>query len=144
MLFPLHESGAKFIILGDLNADPSTLEGEKLDEFIESNSLFSFISEPTRITDTSATRVDQIITNLPDMIKSTKIEPPISSNDHCNISATLSFKKKKQLAYKRVMWDYKNADFDLFHLSSKGLTGKNALNLNLIQIEWQKSGQNLS
>ena len=39
MLFPLHESGAKFITLGDLNADPSTL-----DEFIESNLLFSFIS----------------------------------------------------------------------------------------------------
>ena len=94
MLFPLHESGTKFIILGDLNADPSTLEGKKLDEFIESNSLFSFISEPTRITDASATCVDQIITNLPGIIKSTKVEPPISSNDHCNISATLSFKRR--------------------------------------------------
>ena len=32
----------------------------------------------------------------------------------CNISATLSFKKKKQQAYQRIMSDYKNADFNLF------------------------------
>ncbi len=116
MLNPVHETNAKFILLGDLNADPSTneFEGKSLADFITANSLHSYITEPTRITDTTRSIVDHIITNSPILIKSTKVDPSISTNDHCNISAHISFKTRKPQSYSRVMWDYKNADFDKF------------------------------
>jgi len=114
MIAPLFEIGATFIILGDINADPFTPEGRKLTNFVNTNELYAYIKEPTRITNTSSTIVDQIISNRPGIVKSVLVEPPISLNDHCNISASLSFSKPKAHPYKRIMWDYKNGNFELF------------------------------
>jgi hypothetical protein len=114
MLEPIFELNAPFFIIGDFNADPSTAEGKKFENFANANALVALISEPTRITDTSSTMLDQILTNMPSIVDKVIVEPPVSSNDHCNIGATIKFSKQKQTCYKRLMWDFKNANFNVF------------------------------
>lgn len=101
-------------ILGDLNADPATRNGRKLNDLCLRNNLYCLVNEPTRITQNTATILDQIITNCPNFVKSTTVSPPVSSNDHCTVGARLSFKIKKEKAYKRTIWNYKKGDFTLF------------------------------
>jgi hypothetical protein len=40
------------------------------------------------------------------------VHPPLSTNDHCTISAVLSFKVKHSATYKRHVWIYTQANFD--------------------------------
>ena len=105
----------KIIITGDLNADPSTMDGTRLSELSEANGLTIHVHEPTRITMNSQTILDQFLSNIPQMFKHVTVsDGPISSNDHCTIVADLLFRKRKMKAYKRTMWDFNSADFDLF------------------------------
>ena len=107
-------TGAKILLTGDFNADPQTPEGIKLQQFVHVNGLTIHITEPTRITQHSQTILDQFISNMPQMIKSVHISPPVSKNDHCTIEASLLFRRKKARPYVRTMWDFANADFDLY------------------------------
>ena len=104
----------RILITGDINADPQTPSGHKLKLFTEGNLFTMHITEPTRITPTSATVVDQFISNFPQFIQNPRVDPPISSNDHCNIGIDILFRTKKVKAYKRTMWDFKNCDFTDF------------------------------
>ena len=56
---------AYIMIIGDFNADSQTQEGIKLSLFGGSNILTLHITEPTRITQTSATVVDQCLSHFP-------------------------------------------------------------------------------
>ena len=55
---------SKIIILGDLNSDPNTLNGHILKEFCKFNNLIINIDKPTRITESTETILDQILTNF--------------------------------------------------------------------------------
>ena len=103
-----------FVIAGDLNADPATPNGRLLIQLAESNNLILHINEPTRITPEKRSTLDQFMTNIPMFVRNTRIEPPVSTNDHCTIGIELHFKIKKCKAYQRLMWDFKNANFDIF------------------------------
>ena len=109
--------GAKILLVGDMNADPDTAEGRKLIDFCYANHLSTHVSEPTRITPESQTILDQLITNMPQMIKSVSVTDPVSTNDHCTISANLLFRKRRAHPYKRTMWDFKGTDFSNFKLA---------------------------
>jgi hypothetical protein len=74
------------IIMGDLNADPSTPHGELLLSFIEANNLTKHINESTRITETSHSELDQIISNCGHMVYDIAVTPPVSYNDHHTVS----------------------------------------------------------
>ena len=100
----------KIMIIGDLNADPLTLQGKTLLKFASSNNFKLHIDKPTRITDQSSTILDQCLCNFSKSIVSTDILPPLSTNDHCTISVHLDFKVQKSNAYKRTMWDFSSAD----------------------------------
>ena len=76
------------ILCGDLNADPNTINGSKLQNFIISNHFTKHVKTPTRITPNSATILDQFISNCPDMISDISVLPPVSSNDHCTVEMT--------------------------------------------------------
>ncbi len=89
------------IITGDLNADPSTHHGNKLMEFIEANKLTKLINVPTRITETSASELDQILTNCSSIIQEVDLLPPVSYNDHHTVSVRLNFKIAKRHSYNR-------------------------------------------
>ena len=76
---------------------------------------FSVVSTPRNYLvsfGNSAKFRDQFISNMPHMIKSTTVKTPVSTNDHCTIEVKLLFRLKKQTAYTRKMWNFKNANFD--------------------------------
>jgi len=54
---------------------------------------------------------------MPQMIKSVSVMDPVSTNDHCTISANLLFRKRRAHPYKRTMWDFKGTDFSHFKLA---------------------------
>ena len=106
----------KIILTGDFNADPNTREGHFLKLFTLSNNLSLHITEPTRITPTSATILDQFISNIPCSLRNVEVLDPISTCDHCPIRASVFLKHKfnKPKCYQRHIWQYNLADFDLF------------------------------
>ena len=101
-------------ILGDLNADPKTRHGRLLHDLCTEQSMKTHISEPTRITSHSATVLDQIISNVPNFVRRVDVSVPVSSCDHCVVSAVLNFKIKKEKSYKRLVWQYNRANFAEF------------------------------
>ena len=72
------------------------------------------IDEPTRITPTSATVLDQIATNAPNFVKHVDVSPPVLTNDHCTISIDLDFIIPKEIAYVRIVWQYDKTDIEGF------------------------------
>ena len=87
-------SGVKIILTGDLNADPSTPDGQQMLEFANANGLTVHINEATRITQYSKSILDQFLSNIPQMFKSVSVsDAPVSTNDHCTITASLLFRK---------------------------------------------------
>ena len=102
------------MLIGDLNADFSTPQGRKLELFCTTNFLVPHVHEPTRITNNTSSCLDQIISNMPAYVQEPQVLPPIANCDHCVVSTTILFKHKKELAYKRLIWDYGKANFDLF------------------------------
>lgn len=98
-------------ITGDLNAHPGTPNGILLNEFSNNNFLTIHVDEPTRITEDSATILDQFISNVPNLVKDVTVHPPLSTNDHCTISITINLKVSNLSNYTRHLWNYKNADF---------------------------------
>ena len=104
----------KILVIGDLNADPATRQGKYLNDFANVNFLTQHVTEPTRITATSSTILDQIMSNFPSLVKQITVEPPLASSDHCLITAKCIFKVKKKRAYKRRMWLFKDADYSKY------------------------------
>ena len=110
-----HRDGYKnIVILGDLNADPATIPGRMLANLCNVYNLSSHITEPTRITATSATILDQVLSNIPNFVTHTSILPPIATSDHCVISATVNFNTVTEKSYQRHIWEYNKTDFKQF------------------------------
>ena len=101
-------------LLGDFNADFKTINGKKLIDLCNRQNLECLIGEPTRITSSSATILDQIITNVPNFVNNVKVLPPVSTNDHCTVTARLNFSIPSEHAYSRLVWDYKKANIQGF------------------------------
>ena len=106
----ISNSPLPIIMTGDLNADPSTRDGIILKEFADSNFLTIHVNEPTRITETSSTILDQFLSNVPNLVKSVQIDPPLATNDHCTISMIINLKVHTPANYIRHIWNYKNGD----------------------------------
>ena len=71
-------------------------------------------NEPKRITSSSQTILDQILTNAPNFMSDISVSPPVSTNDHCTISARANFKIHKKEPFYRHIWLFKNTDFNHF------------------------------
>ena len=102
------------MIIGDMNADFSTVNGRKLKELCSLHNLDHLIKEPTRVTEESRTCLDQILTNFPNFVRSTLVDTRVATNDHCTISVKLDFKGHKDIPYHRLVWLYKHGDYDGF------------------------------
>ena len=94
------------MIIGDINADPRTSAGAKLQNFATSNNLTMHIGEPTRVTKYSSSILDQCLCNFGDSIGKAEVFPPLSTNDHCTISVHVKFRNSKSESYKRLMWKF--------------------------------------
>jgi hypothetical protein len=98
-------------ILGDINADFNTPNGRKLNMLCVNNNLQRLINEQTRITASTATVLDQIITNASNFVNKIEVTAPVSTNDHCTVSVLLNFKVHKENAHTCIVWQYGQADF---------------------------------
>ena len=101
-------------MIGDFNADLQTRNGEYLQNFADANYFSLLIDQATRITETSATILDQCITNAPMHIRRSEVLQPVSHNDHCTVAVFCNLPAMKQQAYPRTMWQYQHGNFDGF------------------------------
>ena len=90
---------ANIIMIGDFNADPTSLAGGMLNLFCNTNNFEQLIGEPTRITEMSRSVLNQVVTNVGHFVKEARIDRPVSSSDHCTVSLDLMFRLNKQKAY---------------------------------------------
>ena len=70
------------------------------------------MDEPTRITDTTDSLLDLIISDSPGFIDNVGTLPPLSDPDHNVIYGQLSFSSTKPKSIKRLVWNYSRADFE--------------------------------
>ena len=121
------QAGVNNIFLtGDFNADPHTRDGHILELFVASNNFTTHITKPTRITPLVATILDQFISNVPSLVCNVEVLDPIATCDHCPIRVSVRMKNKynKPQAFKRHIWLYNQADFNVFRER-------------LLQVEWE-------
>ena len=98
------------IIMGDFNHDLMIQNNlTKLERIICKFNIENVFTEPTRITDTTQTCLDLVLTNHTSIIESTDILAPFCS-DHCTITADITFKTYKEKTYKTKFWKYEEAD----------------------------------
>ena len=102
------------IIVGDLNADPSNRPvWNKCKSFCHSLSLISNINEATRITPTSATILDQVLTSNKLKVNTIIISPPLGRSDHCQVTVDIPLLKiHRPSVYNRLIWQYEKADWE--------------------------------
>ena len=104
------------VIVGDLNADPSSNHGRHLTRMATNNNFTIHVTEPTRYAYQSATILDQIITNIPHLVLDATIQSPVGSSDHHCVSCKIKTSNKIRLAnaYTRYVWDYAKGNFPEF------------------------------
>lgn len=102
------------LITGDLNADPNDRNWNKLNILTQANNFTIHINEPTRITRTTQTILDQFVSNIHDRIKNVSVFEPIATSDHCTISCEILFGIIRKKTYNRFVWDYSNGDYVSF------------------------------
>ena len=130
------------LISGDLNADAKTAVGRYFASFIQQNHLSAHVDQPTRITAVSSTCFDQIISNIPYLLKNVTIISPIGTSDHCVVAAQFGFNIEKRKCYQRKVWYYKKADFDYFRSELAGHNWDSCFssgNPDTICTEWTKT-----
>jgi len=116
MFDSMRRAGYNNIVLtGDFNADPSTGNGRKLQFFINSNSLTSYVQEPTRITEHSATILDQFITTSTLSLENVQVTTPLATSDHCQIFCSLGLQLPSKPCHSRLIWVYNSADWAGFN-----------------------------
>ena len=72
------------------------------------NALPQIISEPTRVTNYSATTLDVIVTNCPNYFVESGTNSPPMNSDHSYIYAKMRISYYKQKAFQRHVWDFSN------------------------------------
>ena len=105
-----------YLVLGDLNADFGTVNGDRLNKISHAYCLSIHNHEPTRITPTSSSVLDQCISMFNSSVISTNVMAPISNTDHSTLCINLKLSKQKQYSYERIMWDFKNSNYDMFRM----------------------------
>lgn len=76
-----NDANVQFIILGDFNVDYLNNPSHHLTDIMNLYQLHQLIDKPTRITDTTETCLDLILTQSPNIIVSSDVMPPVCS-DH--------------------------------------------------------------
>ena len=101
--------------------------------FVERNNLRIHNREPTRITDHSATVLDQCISNFSNLVSDTEILPPVASSDHCVLMVTCNFRIEKLVAYTRRRWTFKQGNYDDYRKELNETDWESCFNLNTFE-----------
>ena len=108
---PIIDLNIPIFLGGDFNVDMLVSQSSHLGNILTRLNLVNVVQEPTRITSTSATCIDLIITNRPNLILDVNVLPNFCS-DHCPVSVDINIKTSKQMCYKRKVKKYDHADFN--------------------------------
>ena len=101
------------VVTGDLNADPGNRPAwDSLHYFCETLNLNAIVTEPTRLTNTTSTILDQILITSNMKAGDVQILPPIGRSDHCQVTTSISISVNKPHASRRRIWLYNQADWD--------------------------------
>ena len=109
-LTPRQAGYSDMIITGDMNSDFNTRDVHNLLNFVNSNNMSALINEPTRITPSSATVLDQFLLSVHLSITDISVGAPLETSDYCEITCQLKFSKNTNKAFSRSVWDYSKAD----------------------------------
>ena len=112
------------VLVGDLNEDLLNPNNHHLKDVIDSLSMTQLLDGPTRTTPHSSTLIDPIIPNI---AISHGILPPFCS-DHCPVFVNLSFKLPTRTTYKRKIFKYRQADWNLMNNTLTEIDWPNLLN----------------
>ena len=113
-------------ILGDFNArcknwwdnDINTLQGIRIDALATTYGFYQLIKEPTHFTTNSASCIDLIFTNQPNITTDSGVHSSLHTNCHHQlIYAKLNVDIHYPPPYERVVWDYNKADTALIRKS---------------------------
>ena len=122
-IFKVLNSEKKHIyVMGDFNIDLSKVDSHRLThdylEFIYSYSLMPTIYKPTRITESTATIIDNILTNTENIIKSSILVTNISDHFPTTLSTNIECATTSVNA-KRVMYRRNHSDDNISKLNRK-------------------------
>ena len=107
------EENIDLIILGDFNQDILKINSNSpFLRILSKYNLQNIINEPTRVTNTTSTCIDLLLTNHKSIINNSQVLPPFNS-DHSTITAEITYKTYKAQAYKKTIWKYEEADKNL-------------------------------
>ena len=101
----------KFMVLGDFNTNFLSNPSPQLLDVINFNNLQQVVTHPTRITETSATLLDLVLTSCIDIISHVDVLPPVCS-DHSVPCVKLIHKIKLSPSFKRTIYDYRKLDVE--------------------------------
>lgn len=103
----------KFVILGDFNTDWLKNPSRYLMNIIHLFNLNQLNHQPTRVTSTSSTCIDLVLTQCPDIISSVDVLPAFCS-DHSVLLAILNYKSHRNFRFKRTIYNYEKLDNEKF------------------------------
>ena len=108
----VNNTGLKFIAFGDFNSD-FNFPSKHLVDILHMFQLHQLTNSDTRITPTSSTCIDLIITQTPQVIKSIEVLPEIC-RDHCVPCATVINNTNTNYSFKRTLYNYDKLDATKF------------------------------
>ena len=106
---------SNFLLIGDCNVDVSVYSSlyNHLFNVIYQHGLSVIPTGHTRITNSSATTIDLVLTTSPMFTTTCETIPPIGTSGHLGLSTTLATKSDHSIPVVcRRIWRYKHADFD--------------------------------
>ena len=109
--------------------DIDTIEGMQLESRTCYYGLYHIIIEPIHILPSSASCIDLIFTNQPNLVINSGVHPLLYQNCHHQIIfAQIDLKLYYPPAYKQLVWDYQKANIDAINLAIKSFNWENAFN----------------
>ena len=103
------------VLVGDFNEDLLNNSKHHLKDIIDSYNLKQIIDSPTRVTSHTSSLLDPIIIGSASTVDSSYVLTPFCS-DHSPVQVNLSTTLPKYPPYKRRIYDYNQADWNLIEL----------------------------
>ena len=101
----------KFIILGDFNTDFFSNPSQNLMDILNLQNFYQLTFSPTRITETTNSCSDLIITQIPQLVTYTEVLPAIC-NDHSVPFLYIRNAKTKKKPFTRIIYNYNKLNTD--------------------------------
>jgi hypothetical protein len=109
----IHSKYDKVILMGDMNYDCCVVGSNPVNNIESLYNMTQLITDPTRVTVTSSTLLDVMLSNVPQLHVMSGVHK-ISLSDHYMIFSVLSLEKKDSLHKQITFRNFKNFKIDAF------------------------------